>query len=130
MEKTNRTKIYFIGIGLIIILLLIADFSAKRGLFGCFSPKLQVQKMALKYEIHRETKRYLERNQCLLADLEKKVAQAGCGNFESRPDRGETERKWLRSLIPEPKQEKEERNGKTGPEPVPKHNNSAEEQTI
>jgi len=82
MEKTNRTKIYFIGIGLIIILLLIADFSAKRGLFGCFSPKLQVQKMALKYEIRRETKRYLERNQRLLADLEKKVAQAGSGNFE------------------------------------------------
>ena len=82
MEKTNRTKIFFIGIGLIIILLLIADFYAKRGLFGCFSPKLQIQKMALKYESHRETKRYLDRNQRLLADLEKKVAQAGSGDFE------------------------------------------------
>jgi hypothetical protein len=82
MEKSNRTKICFIGIGLIIILLLIADFYAKRGLFGCFSPKLQIQKMALKYEVHRETKRYLDRNQRLLADLEKKIARAGSSNFE------------------------------------------------
>ena len=82
MEKTNRTKICFIGIGLIIILLLIADFYAKRGLFGSFSPKVQVEKMVLKYEIHRETKRYLDRNQRLLAELEKKIAQAGSGNFD------------------------------------------------
>ena len=82
MEKQNRTKFFYIGIGLVIILLLISDFYAKRGLFGCFSPKLQVQKMVLKYEIHRETKRYLDQNQRLLADLEKKIAQAGSGNFE------------------------------------------------
>ena len=100
MEKQNHTKIFFIGIGLIIILLLIADFYAKRGLFGCFSPKLQDgkislknetqravkrnpldEKMALKNEIQRETKRYLDQNQTLLTEFEQRVDQAGSGNF-------------------------------------------------
>lgn len=38
--------------------------------------------------------------------------------------------KWVNSKIQQPKREKEERNDKTGPEPVPEHNNSTEEQTI
>ena len=38
--------------------------------------------------------------------------------------------KWVSSKIPQPKQEKDKRNDKNGPEPVPEHNNSTEEQTI
>ena len=39
-------------------------------------------------------------------------------------------RKLLCSLIPEPKRKKNEREEKTGPEPVPEQNNTAKEQTI
>ena len=37
---------------------------------------------------------------------------------------------WVCAKIPQPKQEKEESNGKTGPETVPEQNNEAKEQTI
>ena len=39
-------------------------------------------------------------------------------------------RKWLCSLIPQPKKKKDEQNDKTGPEPVPEQNNEAKEQAI
>lgn len=81
MEKQKRKKIYFIGISLVIVLLLIADLSAKRGLFGEYSPKRQIQKMTLKSEIHRATRRFLARNRQLMTGLEKNIAQAGKNHF-------------------------------------------------
>ncbi len=81
MEKQNRAKIFFIGIGLVLVMLAIADFYAKRGLFGEYSPKRQIQKMTLRDEIHRASEQYLDRNRQLMTELEKNIAQAGKEHF-------------------------------------------------
>lgn len=80
-NKTGRT-IYFIGIGIVLILLLIAEFTSRNGLFGQYGPKMQLQKQMLKFTIRRETKQYLDRNRELLKEFESKIASVGNTDFE------------------------------------------------
>ena len=80
--KTSGKIIYFIGIGIVLILLLIAEFTSRNGLFGEYGPKVQLQKQVLKFTIWRETKQYLNRNLELLKEFESKIASAGNADFE------------------------------------------------
>ena len=80
-NKTGKI-FYFIGIGIVLILLLVAEFTSRNGLFGQYGPKVQLQKQALKYTIRRETEQYLNRNRELLKEFESKIASVGNADFE------------------------------------------------
>ncbi|WP_308603470.1 hypothetical protein [uncultured Fibrobacter sp.] len=60
-KKTGKI-IYFIGIGIVLILLMIAEFISRNGLLDQCGTKPQVRKVTLKYTIRRETEQYLKRN--------------------------------------------------------------------
>ena len=96
-EKKTGNIFYFIGIGIVLILLLLAEFISRNGLVGQSGTKTQVQEQSLKSKpqeseesrrkaleniIRRETEQYLDRNRELLKEFETKIASAGNADFE------------------------------------------------
>ena len=97
-EKKTGKIFFFIGVGIILILLLIAEFISRNGLVGQAGPKTQVQEQALKSKkqqeseesrrraleniIRQETEQYLNRNWELQKEFELKIASAGNADFE------------------------------------------------
>lgn len=80
-KKTGKI-IYFIGIGIVLILLMIAEFISRNGLLDQCGTKPQVRKVTLKYTIRRETEQYLKRNRELFKEFETRIASVGNADFE------------------------------------------------
>ena len=85
---------YFIGIGIVLVLLVLAEFISRNGQFGKTQPQeprresrtrqedREIQKKALENAIRQETEQYLNRNRELLKEFEMKIASAGKDDFE------------------------------------------------
>ena len=92
--KTAGKTVYFIGIGIVLVLLLLAEFISRNGLFGKTELQEQpegnrtrqesreMQRQALENAIRQETEQYLNRNRELLKEFETKIAAAGNDDFE------------------------------------------------
>ena len=91
-NKTGKI-VYFIGIGIVLVLLL-AGFISRNGLFGKTESQeprretrtgqenRETQRKALENAIRQETEQYLNRNRELLKEFETNIASAGKDDFE------------------------------------------------
>ena len=83
--KHSKNKIgkiiYFIGIGIVLLLLLLAGFISKKGRSAQHAPEPENQKTELKQVIRREMELYLGRNRELLKEFESKIAAVGNADF-------------------------------------------------
>ena len=83
--KHNKNKIgkiiYFIGTGIVLLLLLFAGFISKKERSAQNESESETRKTELKQVIRRETELYLGRNRELLKEFESKIATVGNADF-------------------------------------------------